>query len=204
MPAPLNLCKAVGHMAILHSCLILPSTLPCPTTVLPLLLPCILALCQFIQLRNCRREINRVYAHDITYFSIHNKVTIALQQQILTAVNPTYLQALEDPDCGFLQVTPCDMVNHLVTHYGTLTPQELEANRLSLSTAWNPDAPIEDLWGSVANICCVASAGQSPIADISVINILLTMFEKSRSPCHNHRKFLSTPYRQMDHAHIHG
>ena len=71
------------------------------------------------------------------------------------------------------------MLNHPVTHYGTLTPQELEANRLNLSTAWNPDAPIEDLWGSVANIRRVASAGQSPIDDISAINILLTMFEKS-------------------------
>jgi len=126
-----------------------------------------------------RAEINRVYAQDITDFSIHNKVTIALQRQILAAVNPTYLRALEDPDYGFLQVTPYDMLNHLVTHYGTLTPQELEANRLNLSTAWNPDAPIEDLWGSVANIRRVASAGQSPIDDISAINILLTMFEKS-------------------------
>lgn len=126
-----------------------------------------------------RTEINRIYAQDIADFSLCSKVTTALQRQILAAVNPTYLRALEDPDYGFLQVTPRDMLTHLVSHYGTLTPQELEANRLRLSTAWNPDAPIEDLWGSVANIRRVASEGHAAISDLTTINLLLTMFETS-------------------------
>ena len=127
-----------------------------------------------------RTELNCIYAQDISNFSLFNRVSTALlKKQLITAVNPTYLQALEDPDYGFLQVTPCDMLNHLVTQYGTITPQELKANQLSLATSWNPDAPIEDLWGSVANTRHVASAGHSLIDDISTVNSLLTMFEKS-------------------------
>jgi hypothetical protein len=72
-------------------------------------------------------------------------VSNALKRQILLAVEPTFLQALAHPRLGFMTVTPLVMIQHLDETYGRLTPGEIEANRLALSTPWNPDRPIEDL-----------------------------------------------------------
>jgi hypothetical protein len=41
------------------------------------------------------------------------------------------------------------MLQYPDTNYNTLTPEELEANCLHLFKPWNPDSPIEELWGEL-------------------------------------------------------
>jgi hypothetical protein len=97
----------------------------------------------------------------------------------LNAVNSSFLSALEDPDFGFGDVTPLAMLLHLRNEYGTMTPEELERNRSALSEPWNFDDPIEDLWSKIANIQRVATLGQVPIPDITIITLTLAMIEKT-------------------------
>ena len=70
------------------------------------------------------------------------------------------------------------MLTHLRVEYGTLTPEELEKNRAALSEPWNFDNPIEDLWAKIVNIQRVATFGNAPIADITIITLTLAMIEK--------------------------
>ena len=97
----------------------------------------------------------------------------------MNAVNSSFLSALEDPDFGFGDVTPLAMLLHLRNEYGTMTPEELERNRSALSEPWNFDDPIEDLWSKIANIQRVATLGQVPIPDITIITLTLAMIEKT-------------------------
>jgi hypothetical protein len=92
-----------------------------------------------------REQINRQYEADLAAYELYSKVSNALKHQILLAVEPTFLQALAHPRLGFMTVTPLAMIRHLDETYGRLTPGEIKANRLALSTTWNPDRPIEDL-----------------------------------------------------------
>jgi hypothetical protein len=83
--------------------------------------------------------------------TLYNRLHSALTAQILTAVNATFLSALEDPDFGFGDVLPCTMLTHLKTEYGTMTPEELERNRAALSDPWNFYEPIKYLWVKIVN-----------------------------------------------------
>jgi len=90
-------------------------------------------------------EANRQYDATLLQVSLHVSVVNALRQQILCAVDNKYLMALEHPDLGYT-VNPREMLVHLKTTYGDITPLEIELNRATLSAPWNPDDEIEDLW----------------------------------------------------------
>jgi hypothetical protein len=121
----------------------------------------------------------RNYAEALADVDLYNSFSVALTAQILSAVNASFLSALEDPDFGFGDVTPRTMLEHLRTEYGTLTPEELEKNRAALSEPWNLDNPIEDLWAKIVNFQRVAAFGLVPIPDITVITLTLAMIEKT-------------------------
>jgi hypothetical protein len=92
-----------------------------------------------------REQINRQYDADLAAYELYSKVSNALKRQILLAVEPNFLQALAHARLGFMTVTPLVTIRHLHETYGRLMPGEIEANRLALSTPWNPGRPIEDL-----------------------------------------------------------
>jgi hypothetical protein len=121
----------------------------------------------------------RVYTDTIADVTLYNNLNAALTAQILSAVNASFLSALEDPDYGFSNVSPRSMLMHLRDKYGTLTPEELEKNGAALSEPWNLDDPIEDLWAKIANIQRVATFGNVPITDITIITLTLAMIEKT-------------------------
>ena len=60
-----------------------------------------------------------VYTEQLADVMLYNNLRAALTAQILTAVNASFLSALEDPDFGFGDVTPFAMLEHLRTEYGT-------------------------------------------------------------------------------------
>jgi hypothetical protein len=128
-----------------------------------------------------REQINRQYDTDLAAYNykLYSKVSNALKRQILLAVEPTFLQALAHPRLGLMTVTPLVMIRHLDETYSRLTPGEIVANRLALSTPWNQDRPIEDLWASIVTICCIADDGKAPITEVTAISLLLDMFKAS-------------------------
>ena len=69
----------------------------------------------------------RVHTEAIDNVTCYNNLRAALTSQLITAVNASFLSALEDPVFGFSDVSPRHMLEHLITEYGTLTPEELEA-----------------------------------------------------------------------------
>jgi hypothetical protein len=99
-------------------------------------------------------------------------------QQLLKAVEYRYLQFLEDPDFGFADVSPRDMLQHLRATYGQVTPDDMEQNRSLLSAEWNPDDPIEDIWLRLRDCQGYATAADEPITNSTAIRLTLAVFEK--------------------------
>ena len=108
---------------------------------------------------------NRGYDRDKEIFRQFTKVKAELKQQILAAVNPTYYDVLEDDILGYKDVTIIQLLNHLQAHYATLTYADLENNRMSLSSPWNPDEPFENLWTKIKHHRAVANAGNEPLTN---------------------------------------
>jgi hypothetical protein len=124
-------------------------------------------------------EHKRVYKNDTMLFTTYQAVRTALTNQIIAAVEPTYLQALNDIDFGFSDVQPYAMLTHLKTTYGVLTGLEIEKNRARLSDAWDTSSPIETLWARISEIRRIATNANQDIGDTAVIALVLPMFERT-------------------------
>ena len=69
------------------------------------------------------------------------------------------------------------MLTHLRTTYATIEPEEIERNRNALTTTWNPEEPIEDLWNRIKEIQRFATDAQEPITDAAALRLTLGVFE---------------------------
>jgi hypothetical protein len=90
-------------------------------------------------------ETNRQYDANLAAYMCYKEVQAALCEQILTAVNNTFLVALEHEELGHI-ATPQVMLAHLKEEYGELDATEIKTNHAALAGAWNPDNRIEDLF----------------------------------------------------------
>jgi hypothetical protein len=79
----------------------------------------------------------------------------------------------------YSDITIVQMLTHLLTHYTTLTADDLETNRDKLALAWNPDRPIKELWLHIKNVKAIASAGGKALTDSSVMRLTLTALERA-------------------------
>jgi hypothetical protein len=99
------------------------------------------------------------------------RVQAALREGILNAVKPVYLMALDHPLLGFSQVTPIDIIRHLVATYQDITAEEIQANLDRLSAPWNPDESVELLWKRAIDCQTLATAGNEPLNDAVVVRV---------------------------------
>jgi hypothetical protein len=123
-------------------------------------------------------EANRLYDGKLTKVALHVSVINALCQQILCTVNNMYLMALEDPNLGYL-VTLRDMLTHLQTMYGTITPLKIEQNRATLTSVWNPDDNIEGLWVRIHDAQLLAKCANEEILDPAAIRLMIQALKAS-------------------------
>ena len=121
----------------------------------------------------------RRYNHAVSSYQTYQAVRTALQNQIISAVDPTYLQALCDSDFAFADVAPYQMLAHLKSTYGKMTGVEVEQNRARLSESWDPTSPIEDLWARITEIRRIATNAAQPIGEPAIIALVLPMFERT-------------------------
>jgi hypothetical protein len=82
-----------------------------------------------------------------------------------------YLSILEDTDFGLTDVSSNDMLAHLKATYGIITNEEIESNRAQLTSDWNLDDPIEDLWLGIQEVQRFAATTNKPITDTAALHI---------------------------------
>ena len=124
-------------------------------------------------------EATRVYKSILAERDIAALVTNSLRQQLLEAVDHSYIAVLEDGDFGFSDVALPTFLDHLFNCFGEITPTDLIANRERILTAWNIDNPIQMLWAEINDIKRFAAAGLEPISDTSLIGHTIIMFERT-------------------------
>lgn len=95
----------------------------------------------------------------------YNAMESKLKQQLLAAIEPTFITALEDAEVGFAMVTSKQILQHLITEYGIITLDELATNIEVLHAPWNSEQPIRMLWDRIKECQRVGTAGGEPISD---------------------------------------
>jgi hypothetical protein len=98
---------------------------------------------------------------------------------MLAAITHMYLESLQDDDHGYSYVTPAQIVAHLVTEYGLIEPEDLEANETQLSALWNPDTAIVLVFNNARRCQKYAAKGGDPISDPMLARKVLKVFQAS-------------------------
>jgi hypothetical protein len=70
----------------------------------------------------------------------------ALNKQIITVFEPTYLEILNDDMVGFANTSSIAMIDHLFLSDDSITAVDLEHNFENMRNAWDPQQPVETLF----------------------------------------------------------
>ena len=117
---------------------------------------------------------NRIYDTELRVYTEYNNLMNKLKQQIIAAVPEAFIAELREESIGYANKTPLDLLTHLITTYGTMTDEELEANRSLLASPWNPDEPFARFWVRVKDIRSTATNHGVPITDTQTITLCRT------------------------------
>jgi ferritin len=130
------------------------------------------------QLEHKSQKPNRQYDANLAAYMCYKAVQAALREQILTAINNTFLVALEHEELGHI-ATPQAMIAHLKEEYGELDATEIETNHATLAGAWNPDDHIDELFTHIREAQRLATKANEPITDGAAIRLTITALENT-------------------------
>ena len=103
----------------------------------------------------------------------------ALRQQLLTAVDETYLRGLRHPVYGFVNVSVLQMLTYLFDNYGDIEPGDLTENNRRLTAAYDVSAPIETLWEQIEEAMAYAAAANAPYTAQQINNTAYDLLFKT-------------------------
>jgi hypothetical protein len=99
----------------------------------------------------------------------------APKQQVIAAVDSMYLKALHNRITGFATTTTLEMLTHLYTSYGHLSPADLQGNDTRLRNPYDPNQPIEALFDQIEDAVSLAAAAHAPYSAKQIVAIAYTL-----------------------------
>lgn len=117
------------------------------------------------------------YKEDLRDLKEYHAMENKLKQQLLAAIEPTFLTALEDPELGFASVTCKTILAHILSEYGHLTLEDMAMNVEQLNEPWNPELPIRMLWDRIIECQRLSTAGGEPITDRTAMFTALKLLD---------------------------
>ena len=119
------------------------------------------------------------YNRDLQEYLVYRDTATKLKNQLIKAVPAEYIHILKDPKFAFANVTVMQLLTHLKTEYGKLTPAYLEKQREKLKAPWNPDDGIEKLFNKAQDVQALAATSTSPISNDAIMVLLLLSLQDS-------------------------
>jgi hypothetical protein len=124
-------------------------------------------------------ELNSRYNRAMDTYKETKELYNHLKALLIQAVPEIYISILSDHVLGYANVSPQQLLAHLVDTYGKLTAKELQANLQRLQAPWDPDTPIELVFTNGAKCRQLAADGNDPITDAAYIRVLIQIFHTS-------------------------
>jgi hypothetical protein len=106
-------------------------------------------------------------------------VAANFKRQLLKAVLELYIEDLRHPTRHFSRVSVLAILDHLDTNYGTITTNNLAANRKNLHSEWSGAQSLEALWTNI--ICCRHIAHDlNAISEMDAVQAALDNLDRTR------------------------
>ena len=136
---------------------------------------------QIAQVRDEHAEATRVFREVLG-------VERALIQQIVVAIEPKYLRALRTPGTNKLNKTVAEILQHLFSTYGDVTPTDLrELTARVENLSFPPDEPVDTIFSEIDDLAAIAEIANSPLTPSQKVNIAYIHFQK----CHIYKSALA-------------
>jgi len=116
---------------------------------------------------------------------------LALKNQILATFDEVYLKGLRNRHVGYQNVSIRDMIQHLYTNYGIITPAELDDNDARMRETFDPSKPIEELYEQIEDATDFADAAGAPYNAAQVLSRAYVLIHKTgvyNEACRDWRK----------------
>jgi hypothetical protein len=94
-----------------------------------------------------------------------------LKKQIISVLEPMYLDILHDNMVGYANISARYMLDHLFETYGNITAVDLEINFEHMRRAWDPQHPVESLFKKIQDCADYSEAGGVLIGHPQQINV---------------------------------
>jgi hypothetical protein len=116
------------------------------------------------------RTVTRAFNTTLKDFDVYWATETALKQQLLAAIEPIYIQALEHEDRGLAEVTTLQILSHLWNAHGKLENDDIQNNQREFTTPWwHPPTPIQELFARIDRQVILARAGNAPISEVAIV-----------------------------------
>jgi hypothetical protein len=101
----------------------------------------------------------------VRIFKSWTTVEQAFKKQIITALEPLYLEIINNDMVGFTNTTARDMLDHLFFSYGSITDVDLEHNWENMCKSWYIQQPVESILNNIQDCVYYAESGGIAISE---------------------------------------
>jgi hypothetical protein len=130
---------------------------------------------------------SEVHKDELRKIRDYNAMESRLKQQLLAAIDNTFITELEDAEVGFAMTTSKQILQHIINEYGIITLDELAENMEKLNEPWNSEQPIRMLWDRIRECQRIGTAGGEPISDrIAMFTVLKLLDGTGLFSTHTH------------------
>jgi type II secretory pathway component PulJ len=125
--------------------------------------------------------LKEAHHENLRLFREVQEVEKALVQQIVQAVEAPYLASIRDRNTNSLRGTVQEVLEHLQTVYGRVSPQMLEDREQELrNTTYNIQHPIDTVFNAVEDYVDFAELGSQPLTQRQIIAKAYVILNKTR------------------------
>ena len=90
--------------------------------------------------------LNQAHKNQVHIWKEYLVVDKALKQQLLGCMNEIYQHTLRNRHTGYATISVGNIITHLYTQYGNITPQDLQENDVKMKTPFDISLLIEILY----------------------------------------------------------
>ena len=126
------------------------------------------------------RTMQELNKENLRLFRECQGVEAALQQQLIEAVDPIYLEALRDATTNAINLPIYDIVRYLYDTYGDIAPEKLEEERQKINQlTFDPILPVDVIFTKIEKFTNLAEAARSPLNQKQSIDFAYNAFRRS-------------------------
>jgi hypothetical protein len=111
------------------------------------------------------------WEEDVHTYRTCTSIQQALKKQIISVLEPMYLDILNDNMVGYADISARGMLDHIFENYRNITAVNLKINFEHMRRAWDSQQPVETIFKQIQDCAEYSEAGGFLIGHPQQINV---------------------------------